>query len=262
MWRDFSKRWPITGGIMADPVIRITQATVAHQAGRALDEVSLEVGAGEFVGVLGPNGAGKTTLLTAINGLTAIRDGEVRVLGLVPHEGDGHRVRRRIGYVAQVERVDPRLPMTVRETVAVGLYGRLGWLRRLGREQWRRIDEALDRVGITRLAGRPLGHLSGGEYQRTAIARALAQDPEIFLFDEPTASIDPQAQQDILGLIQELHAERHVTMIYVTHELATLPEACARLVLMREGRVWHQGPREEMLAPETLLALYGAGNRT
>ena len=118
----------------------------------------------------------------------------------------------------------------------------------------------LDRVGVAHLAERPIGHLSGGEYQRVALARALLQQPDIYLFDEPTASIDPKAQTDILRLVQELHREERATVIYVTHELGTLPEACSRLALMKDGRIWREGPRAEMLSPEVLGPLYHNGN--
>ena len=252
----------LTGGdrTMAEPVIDIADAVVSYREDVALDGVSLQVGSGEFVGVIGPNGAGKTTLLTVVNGLGRLAHGNVRVLGMAPYGGDGHRSRKRIGYVAQVENIDPRLPITVRETVMVGLYGRLGWFRRPKGTHLARVDEVLDRVGLAHLARRPVGHLSGGEYQRAAIARALVQQPEIFLFDEPTVSVDPKAQQDILALVQRIHAEEGVTMLYVTHDLTTLPKACQRLVLMKAGRIWRQGPRDAMLDGTLLQELYDGLN--
>jgi len=167
-------------------------------------------------------------------------------------------LRRRIGYVAQVENIDPRLPINVRETVMVGSYGRLGLFRRPTRPQWENVDRVLDMVGITHLARRPIGHLSGGEYQRAAIARALVQQPEIFLLDEPTASIDPQAQREILSLIQLIHKEYHMTTLFVTHDLRQLPSVCQHLILMKEGRIWQQGDPKAMLKREILSQLYGA----
>ena len=245
---------------MGEPAIRIEDASVTYRHHVVLDGVSLMVDPGEFVGVLGPNGAGKTTLLTVINAMGRLAAGRVHVLGTEPHRADGHRLRRRIGYVAQVETVDPRLPITVRETVLVGCYGRLGWLRRPGPRERRAVQEALELVGVAHLADRPIGQLSGGEYQRVAVARALVQEPDLFLFDEPTASIDPQAQRDILELIQRVHERSSATTLYVTHDLATLPETCKRLVLMKRGRVWREGPREAMLDETVLRGLYnGAG---
>jgi len=237
-------------------VIQIEDGVVSYRANVALHGVSLQVREGEFLGIIGPNGAGKTTLLTVVNGLARLVRGHVRVLGVEPCRRGAHRLRTRVGYVAQVKSVDPRLPISVRETVMVGAYGRLGWFRRPGRRHWRQADEALEQVGVAHLAHRPLGQLSGGEFQRVAIARVLAQQPDVFLFDEPTASIDPQAQEDILELIQHIHRQNHATMLYVTHDLATLPKACERLVLMKHGRIWREGPADQMLDERLLKALY------
>jgi len=142
--------------------------------------------------------------------------------------------------------------------VMVGRYGRLGLLHRPTQAQWEDVDRVLDMVGMAGLAQRPIGHLSGGEYQRVAIARALVQQPEIFLLDEPTASIDPQAQQEILSLIQLIHREYHMTTLFVTHDLRTLPSICQRLILMKEGKIWQQGSPGSMLKEEILSQLYGA----
>jgi len=242
---------------MDDVVISIKDAVVSYREDVALQGVSLEVHRGEFVGVIGPNGAGKTTLLTVINGLGKLVQGQALALGLPVNGGNGIRLRRRIGYVAQVANIDPRLPINVRETVMVGCYGRLGLFRRPTPTQWENVDRVLDMVGIAHLSQRPIGHLSGGEYQRAAIARALVQQPEIFLLDEPTASIDERTQWEILDLIQLIHREYHMTTLFVTHDLRQLPSICQRLILMKEGRIWQQGDPESMLNKEILNQLYG-----
>jgi len=243
---------------MDNTVIRIQDAVVSYREDVALQGLSLEVKKGEFIGVIGPNGAGKTTLLTVINGLGKLVHGQAWVLGLPVNGRNGIRLRRRIGYVAQVENIDPRLPINVRETVMVGRYGRLGLFRRPTRAQWEGVDRVLSMVGMAHLSQRPIGHLSGGEYQRAAIARALIQQPEILLLDEPTASIDLQAQGEILSLIQLIHSEYHMTTLFVTHDLRQLPSICHRLVLMKEGRIWKQGRPESTLQDEILSQLYGA----
>jgi len=242
---------------MNNTVIRIQDAVVSYREDVALQGVSLEVKRGDFIGVIGPNGAGKTTLLTVINGLGKLVHGQAWVLGMPVNGRNGINLRKRIGYVAQAENIDPRLPINVRETVMVGCYGRLGLFRRPTRAQWEAVDKVLEMVGMAHLARRPIGHLSGGEYQRAAIARALIQQPEIFLLDEPTASIDPQAQQEILSLIQLVHREYHMTTLFVTHDLKKLPSICHRLVLMKEGEIWKQGSPEPMLKEEVLGQLYG-----
>ena len=243
---------------MDNIVIKIQDAVVSYREDVALQGVSLEVRKGEFIGIIGPNGAGKTTLLTVINGLGKLVHGQVRVLGARLNGRNGSNLRKRIGYVAQVERIDPRLPINVRETVMVGCYGRLGLFRRPTRAQWKTVDEVLEMVGMAHLSQRPIGHLSGGEYQRASIARALVQQPEIFLLDEPTASIDKKAQGEILSLIQLIHREYHTTTLFVTHDLGTLPSTCQRLILMKDGKIWQQGSPEFMLRKEVLNELYGA----
>jgi len=243
---------------MDNVVIKIQDAVVSYREDVALQGVSLEVSKGEFIGIIGPNGAGKTTLLTVINGLGKLVHGQVWVLGSRLNGRNSGNLRKRIGYVAQVENVDPRLPINVRETVMVGCYGRLGLFHRPTRAQWETVDKVMEMVGIAHLSQRPIGHLSGGEYQRAAIARALVQQPEIFLLDEPTASIDQKAQREILSLIQLIQREYHTTTLFVTHDLKTLPPICQRLILMKEGKIWQQGGPESMLREEVLSQLYGA----
>jgi len=243
---------------MNDTVIKIQDAVVSYREDVALQGVSLEVRKGEFVGIIGPNGAGKTTLLTVINGLGKLVHGQAWVLGSRLNGGNGGNLRRCIGYVAQVENIDPRLPISVRETVMVGCYGRLGLFHSPTRGDWETVDKVLEMVGIAHVSQRPIGHLSGGEYQRAAIARALIQQPEIFLLDEPTASIDQKAQHEILSLIQLIHREYHMTTLFVTHDLRTLPPICQRLILMKDGKIWRQGKPAAMLREEVLTQLYGA----
>lgn len=259
---------------MNDCIIEIENATVIRRRRIILRNVNLCIRRGESVGVLGPNGAGKTTLLMLLNGLVRANSGYVKVLGktisnnqgdvrkktwpLMNFDGSLSRLRTRIGYVAQVRHCDARLPMTVRESVMMGAWGRIGWLRNPSAQEHQKVNDALERVGISHLADRPLGHLSGGEWQRAAIARVLVQEPDLFLYDEPTASIDPRAQRDIMRQIEHLHQSMKTTMLYVTHDLAALPTVCNRLILLKDGTVWRDGPREECLQPEWLHELYAA----
>src|SRR4030043_1066213 len=243
---------------MDNTVIRIQGGGVSCREDVALQGVSLEVRKEEFVGIIGPNGAGKTTLLTVINGLGRLVHGQAWVLGSRLSGRNGTNLRKLIGYGAQEENVDPRLPINVRETVMGGCYGRLGLFHRPTRAHGETVDKVLEMVGMAHLSRRPIGHLSGGEYQRAAIARALVQQPEIFLLDEPTASIDQKAQHEILSLIQLIHREYHMTTLNVTHDLRTLPPICQRLILMKDGKIWRQGSPESMLREEGLSQLFEA----
>jgi len=241
---------------MESTVINIENAVVSYREDIALRGVSFRVMSEEFVGIIGPNGAGKTTLLTIVNGLGKLLSGRVSVLGHYLTPGNGYSLRKKVGYVAQVQNIDPRMPMNVREVVMIGRYGLLGLLSRPGRHDWKVVDEMLELVGMSHLAQRPIGHLSGGEQQRVAIARCLAQEPELFLLDEPTASLDWKAQTDILELVKQIHDSRQLTTLFVTHDLSCLPVACDRVVLMKEGLIWGEGSPDELLTDANLSQLY------
>src|SRR4030042_913663 len=220
-----------------DAVIKIENAVVSYREDVALRGVSIEIYPGEFVGVIGPNGAGKTTLLTIVNGLGKLVSGRVRVLGNPVSSGNGHSLRKKVGYVAQLENIDPRMPLRVREVAMIGRYGVLGLFKRPGRDEWKIVDGRLELVGMSHLADRPIGHLSGGEQQRVAIARCLAQEPAIFLLDEPTASLAWKAQTELLALVKQLHDNRKLTTLFVTHDLDAMPHTCDRVVLMKDGLI-------------------------
>ncbi|MEE8353094.1 MAG: metal ABC transporter ATP-binding protein, partial [Dehalococcoidales bacterium] len=177
-----------------DNLISIENAVVAYRDRVALRGVSLEVTAGDFLGIVGPNGAGKTTLLSLVNGFRVPQSGRVTVLGRSTDGSSRNALRKHVGYLPQVNATDARMPMTVSDVVMVGRYGMLGLFRRPGRRDREVVAEMLEVVGADHLAKRPIGHLSGGERQRVAVARCLAQEPEILLLDEPTASLDWKAQ--------------------------------------------------------------------
>ena len=241
---------------MDTTVIDIENAVVSYREDVALRGVSFRVKSGEFVGIIGPNGAGKTTILTIINGLGKLLHGRVRVLGHSITQGNGYSLRKRVGYVAQVQNIDPRMPMSVRDVVMIGRYGLLGLIKRPNRHDWKVVHEMLELVGMTHLSQRPIGHLSGGEQQRVAIARCLAQEPEILLLDEPTASLDWKAKTDILELVKLIHELRRLTTLFVTHDLNSLPVVCDRAVLMKEGLIWSEGSPDVLLTDDNLSRLY------
>ena len=239
-------------------VVSIEQAVVSYREHVALRGVSLEVKKGEFLGIIGPNGSGKTTLLSLINGLGKLVQGHVWVLGHSINRGSLNGIRKRVGYVAQLQNIDPRMPINVEEVVMVGRYGQLGLFRRPNSTDRAIVDSVIDLVGMAHLAKRPIGHLSGGEQQRVAIARALAQEPEMFLLDEPTASLDWRAQGELLDLVKRVHETKNLTTLFVTHDLNSLPDACDRVVLMKEGRIWQQGVPGAVLREDILTDLYEA----
>ncbi len=241
-------------------VIEIEKAVVSYREDVALRGVSLSVSRGSFVGIVGPNGAGKTTLLTIVNGLGKIIQGRVEVLGHSLARGCPASLRARIGYVPQMQNIDPRMPVCAREVVMMGRYGHLGFFRRPSRDDWELVDALLEKVGLAHLARRPIGHLSGGEQQRVAIARALAQEPEILLLDEPTASLDRRVKEEILAQVSGFHKAGNHTTLMVTHEMDIAARLCDWLVLMKAGRILAQGKPEDVLQQEILKVLYENGD--
>jgi ABC-type Mn2+/Zn2+ transport system ATPase subunit len=182
--------------------------------------------------------------------------GNVTVLGRDANGSGRHELRKQVGYVAQAVAIDKRMPISAREVVMIGRYGRLGLFRHPGKHDWQLVDEALDMVGMTHLSRRPIGHLSGGEQQRIAIARCLSQEPDIFLLDEPTASLDWKAQTEILELVKRIHQERHLTTLFVTHNFDALPHAFDRVILLKEGLITGDGPPDTLISTESLSLLY------
>ncbi|MBU1003995.1 MAG: ABC transporter ATP-binding protein [Proteobacteria bacterium] len=238
-------------------VIRLDNVSAAYGRHVAMRGINLSLNFGDFLGVIGPNGAGKTTMLTVLNGLGRVVGGTVTALGQRVDARSAGQLRKSIGYVAQQQDIDPLLPISVRESILSGCYGIVGLVRKVPQSFRDRAEELMGLVGLEPLADRPLGHLSGGERQRVAIARALLQQPRILLLDEPTASLDWQAQREILGLVQELHLRFSLTSLIVTHDLNTLPEVCNRIACMKNGQLLWEGPSEQAVDEARLSGLYG-----
>jgi zinc transport system ATP-binding protein len=203
-----------------------------------LTDVDLRVEAGEFVAIAGPNGGGKTTLLRLALGLERPTRGEVRLFGEPARSVSD---RSRIGYLAQRSQVGVRAPATVREVVEAGR-APLRPFGRLRAEDREAIDEALARVGLTHLASRPVTRLSGGQQQRAFIAKALASRPSLLVLDEPTTGVDVEAQEALAALLDRLHSELGVTILYVSHEFGAVEHFVRRLVLVRERIVFDGSP--------------------
>ncbi|NIM20178.1 MAG: ATP-binding cassette domain-containing protein [Candidatus Latescibacteria bacterium] len=197
-----------------------------------LENVSLDIEDGEFVAVIGPNGAGKTTLLKLILGLLEPQRGSVRVFGTKPLAA-----RRRIGYMPQYPRLDYDFPVTVGDVV---LMGRLGLSSKLGpypSSDRQAADRALEEVSCADLRDRPFSALSGGQRQRVLIARALAAEPDVLLFDEPTLSLDPEVQHDLYELLHMLN--ERMTVIIVSHDVGFVSKYVQKIVCVNRTVVLH-----------------------
>jgi zinc transport system ATP-binding protein len=206
-----------------------------------LTGVDLRIEPGEFVAIAGPNGGGKTTLLRLALGLERPTHGQVLLFGEPPRT---FADRAHIGYLAQRTKIGVRAPVTVREVVEAGR-APLRPIGRLRREDRDAVDEALERVGMSHLARRPLTQLSGGQQQRAFIAKALAAQPTLLVLDEPTTGVDVEAQDALAALLDRLHVDLGVTILYVSHEFGAVEHFVERLVLVRE-RIVFDGPPSEL----------------
>ena len=230
--------------------LEVEDLTVAYGERPALWDVDLEVPAGTLMAIVGPNGAGKTTLIRAVLGLLKPAAGSVRVFGR-PYEEQ----RRLVAYVPQRGSVDWDFPTDVLDVVTMGRYGSLGWLRRPGRRDQEAALMALDHVGLLHLAGRQIGQLSGGQQQRVFLARALVQDAQVYLMDEPFQGVDATSERAIVTLLQELRSQGR-TVVAVHHDLQTVAEYFDSVTLLNVRRV-ASGAVEEVFTEENLRATYG-----
>lgn len=209
--------------------ISVRDLTVTYPSGTtALHDASFELGPGTICGLVGVNGSGKSTLFKAIMGFLSPSTGEVRIAGLGAREA---QERNLIAYVPQAEDVDWNFPVLVEDVVMMGRYGRMGFLRIPSALDRRKVDEALERVGMTAYRKRQIGELSGGQKKRVFLARALAQEGLIILLDEPFTGVDVKTEGAIIDLLRALKAQGHL-MLVSTHNLGSVPDFCDQVVLV------------------------------
>jgi phosphonate transport system ATP-binding protein len=225
------------------PVVSLSNVRKTYGEGTvALDDVSFDVEQGEFVVVLGPSGAGKSTLLRVLNGLTAPTEGDALVNGHPPG------ARSEVGMVFQMHYLIESL--SAYRNALTGALSRAGWLRSLATAYATDDKEAalgaLDTVGLLDEAEQRAGSMSGGQKQRVGIARALVQDPELLLADEPVSSLDPKAARDVMGYMKQAAEERNLTTIASLHQVNIAREFGDRFIGVRDGRVVFDGSREEL----------------
>ena len=237
------------------PIIRFDHASFGFPGVIALKDLTLTIGAGEFIGVIGPNGSGKTTLCKAVLGLMAPLDGHLHIFDCACEELRCHH-KAKIGYLPQKGVVDRNFPITVLETVMMGRYGAMVLFMRPVKADRKIAMEALAHVGMERHKGTALGQLSGGQQQRVFIARALAQQPQVLLLDEPTTGLDITTQHNVIELVEHLHQELGLTVVLVTHDINMIRTRVDRLVLLKT-RLYAAGPPAEVLKADILRDVYG-----
>ncbi len=234
--------------LTGEPIVAVSGVSARYNGRFALQDISFELVAGEQVAVVGPNGAGKSTLFKVIAGVLP-SSGAVRVAG----SGPGKHIC--IAYVPQRSQVDWSFPVNVADVVMMGRIGRLGLFRRPKQPDWETVRQSLEVVGMTAFASRQIGELSGGQQQRVFIARALAQEAELMLMDEPLTGLDLPSQEDIFGVLGELR-QRGVTVMIATHDLNLAAERFDRVMLLNRRLLGLDAPGL-VFTPERLLAAYG-----
>jgi len=231
------------------PILRADGLCVHYESGPALDDVSFELQAGELTAVVGPNGAGKSTLFKVIAGILKPAEGQVHVYGQEPH---GHIC---IAYVPQRSQVDWSFPVSVADVVMMGRVGQIGLFRHRAARDQELVRAALRVVNLGDMAGRQISQLSGGQQQRMFIARAVAQEAELMLLDEPLAGLDVNSQEDIFRILEEL-ARRNVTVMVALHDLQLAAEWFDQVMLLNK-RLLGFGDAEQVLNSQNLIEAYG-----
>lgn len=238
------------------PIIEINDLSFTYERQTVLEHIDLVVEEGSFLGLVGPNGSGKTTLLKCILGLLKPQVGEIRLFGTPINEfKDWHE----IGFVSQkANSFNTGFPASVFEVVSSGLTSKLGFFKFLGKEEKRKIHEAIDAVGLSDFSKRNIGELSGGQQQRVFIARALVSDPKLLILDEPTVGVDAKTVQQFYDLLTELNRRFNITLILVTHDIGTITDKVTHVACLNKHLHFHGDSQQfEAVKEHDLADFYG-----
>jgi manganese/iron transport system ATP-binding protein len=230
------------------PILEVNKLSLRYDGHFALENITFHLHAGERVAVVGPNGAGKSTLFKVVSGVLPPSSGEVKISGFGPR---GHIC---IAYVPQRSQVDWRFPASVADVVMMGRIGQIGFFRWPRRSDWNIVHDALEAVDMDSLSNRQIGELSGGQQQRTFLARALAQEAELILMDEPLNGLDIPSQEAILSMLEKLRDQK-ITIMVATHDLGQAASHFDRVLLLNR-RLIRFGSPQEVFTSENLLNAY------
>lgn len=240
----------VSGGVDGAPAVEVSDLTVAYRDKPALWDIDLTIPTGRLAAIIGPNGAGKSTLIKTVLGLVPAAAGTVSIFGRPYREQ-----RRLVGYVPQRNTVDWDFPTDALDVVMMGTYGRLGWVKRPGHAEREWAMQCLETVGMGQYAHRQISQLSGGQQQRVFLARALAQDAQLYFMDEPFAGVDATTERAIVSVLQTLR-DQGKTVVCVHHDLESAPEYFDWAVLINV-RVIAAGPFGPTFTPDNLARTYG-----
>lgn len=220
-----------------------------------IKNIDMQVKPGEFISIIGPNGAGKTTLLETINGILECKEGEGYVLRKKISQNKTW-IRKHIGYVIQNFEMDPLAPFLCKDIVMSGRSGKIGLFRFTSKKDWEKVWQSMSLVGMIDFAKRPIGKLSGGEFQKILLARALAQEPEILLLDEPLSNLDFQARKQMEALLNRVHKKEGITIVMVSHDLTNVPSNCKRVIVLDKGHIIMDDKKEKILHSDNIDKIF------
>jgi len=228
--------------------------SVSYDSTEVLSDVSLKLAAGDYLGIVGPNGCGKSTLIKALLGLIPVNRGEIALFGTPAHD---FRQWQRIGFLPQrLRTLAAHFPATVHEVVALGLLGGKRFPKRLTASDRQRVAGVCDQMGIGDLARRMVSELSGGQQQRVLLARALVNDPELLILDEPTTALDPETRESFYALLRMINRERQTAVVMVTHDTWNIGRYARRLLYL-DRRVVFDGTFEEFCHSADMSRFFG-----
>lgn len=234
--------------------LEINNVKFAYQSADVLKDISFKASNGEVIGILGKNGCGKTTLMRCINAHLRPHSGSILIDGKDVSKMTKRDLAKNMAVVSQ--HVNLSFPFTVLETVMMGLYPTSEWMQQPTSEEMERIMDSMNATSVTEFAERPVTELSGGEKQRVLIARALVQDPEIFLLDEPTLHLDINHQFNLMEMVNRLARDRNMLVIIVTHDISLAARYCDRVMLMEKGEIVGSGKTTDVITSENLMKVF------
>lgn len=239
---------------MPGEIVSTKLLSCSYREGRVLEEISFQVARGDYVGIVGPNGSGKSTLIKALLGLVTVNHGSAALFGIpLADFRDWHKV----GYLPQsLHLVNPVFPATVHETVGLGLLSLKRFPKRLNRADNDKIERLLEELGIFDLKHKLIGELSGGQLQRVLLARAIVNDPELLVLDEPTAALDPETRGRFYAMIAEINRSRGVTILLVTHDSGAIGEHASKMLYLDKKMLFYGSFDEFCHSPE-MSSLFG-----
>ena len=239
---------------MPDEIVKTELLSCSYREGRVLEDISFRVERGDYVGIVGPNGSGKSTLIKALLGLVTISKGSASLFGT---SLSGFRDWHRVGYLPQsLHLVNPVFPATIHETVGLGLLSLKRFPKRLNSADHDKIGITLEELGILDLEHKLIGELSGGQLQRVLLARAIVNDPELLVLDEPTAALDPETRGRFYAMIADINLTRGVTILLVTHDSGAIGEHASKMLYLDKKMIFY-GSFDEFCCSPDMSSLFG-----